>query len=37
VGGGGPAPGSIPTLSGGMLALLAVALAATAILLVRRG
>jgi mucin-19 len=36
VGGGGPAPGSIPTLSGGMLALLAVALAATAILLVRR-
>ena len=37
VGGGGPAPGSIPTLSAGMLALLAVALAATAILLVRRG
>jgi uncharacterized repeat protein (TIGR01451 family) len=37
VGGGGPAPGSIPTLSGGMLALLAVVLAATAILLVRRG
>lgn len=37
VGGGGPAPGSIPTLSGGMLALLAVALAATAILLVRSG
>ena len=36
VGGSGPAPGSIPTLSPGMLALLAIALAATAILLVRR-
>jgi CSLREA domain-containing protein len=36
VGGGGPAPGDIPTLSGGMLALLAVALAGIALLLIRR-
>ena len=36
VGGGGPAPGSIPTLSPGVLGLLAAALAATAVLLIRR-
>jgi CSLREA domain-containing protein len=36
-GGGGPAPEGIPTLSGGMLALLAVALAGVAMLLARRG
>ena len=36
VGGGGPAPGSIPTLSPAMLALLALGLAATALFLVRR-
>jgi uncharacterized repeat protein (TIGR01451 family) len=35
-GGGGPAPGTIPTLSPGMLGLLAVALATVAILLMRR-
>jgi CSLREA domain-containing protein len=35
-GGGGPAPGNIPTLSGGMLALLAVTLAGVALLLIRR-
>ncbi len=34
--GGGPAPGTVPTLSASMLALLAVALAATAVLLIRR-
>ncbi len=36
-GGGGPAPGAVPTLSAGMLALLALALAAVALLLIRRG
>lgn len=36
IGGGGPAPGTIPTLSAGMLALLAAALGATAVLLIRR-
>lgn len=37
IGGGGPAPGEgIPTLSGGMLALLAVTLAGIALLLLRR-
>jgi hypothetical protein len=36
-GGGGPSREGIPTLSGGMLALLAVTLAAIALLLVRRG
>jgi hypothetical protein len=37
-GGGGPAPplGTIPTLSGAMLSLLAVALAGIALLLIRR-
>jgi hypothetical protein len=35
-GGGGPAPGSIPTLSAGMLAALALGLAAMGLLLVRR-
>jgi hypothetical protein len=36
IGGGGPAPGSIPTLSPGMLALLAIALGAMSVLLIRR-
>ena len=36
VGGGGPAPGTVPTLSPGMLALLAIGLAAVAVLLIRR-
>ena len=35
-GGGGPAPGAIPTLSPGMLAWLAFGLAAVAVLLIRR-
>jgi hypothetical protein len=35
-GGGGPAPGTIPTLSPGMLGVLAVALATLAIVLMRR-
>jgi hypothetical protein len=35
-GSGGPAPGTIPTLSGKMLALFAVLLASVAILLMRR-
>ena len=36
VGGGGPAPGAIPTLSPGMLALLGLALAGVSVLLIRR-
>lgn len=36
VGGGGPVPGTIPTLSPGMLALLAIGLGAVAVLLIRR-
>jgi hypothetical protein len=36
VGGGGPAPGTIPTLSPGMLVSLAIGLAAVAVLLIRR-
>src|SRR5687768_13347410 len=36
IGGGGPAPGSIPTLSPGMLALLGLALAVVSVLLIRR-
>jgi hypothetical protein len=35
-GGGGPAPDNVPTLSAGMLALLAIGLAAAAVLLIRR-
>jgi hypothetical protein len=35
-GAGGPAPGDIPTLSGGMLMLLAVGLAALALFVLRR-
>jgi hypothetical protein len=35
-GGGGPPLGSIPTLSGGVLALFAVVLAGIAVLLIRR-
>jgi hypothetical protein len=35
-GGGGPAPGTVPTLSPGMLALLGIGLAAVALLLIRR-
>jgi hypothetical protein len=36
IGGGGPAPGTIPTLSPGMLVTLAIGLAAVAVLLIRR-
>lgn len=36
IGGGGPPPGPVPTLSPGMLALLAIGLATVAVLLIRR-
>lgn len=36
IGGGGPSPGTVPTLSPGMLALLAIGLATISVLLIRR-